>query len=79
MYKKLGDYRPLLTFTRQLPETTYFVPIRIASQSVLALLSRHAIIDELNFPTKLNLVFGIKGSQGIKMSDCCPNQWFLTQ
>ena len=60
-YLILGDYRPLLAIARQPPETAYAVPIRIASQSVLASLARHASkrtgIAELRFPTKLNLIF----------------------
>ena len=57
----LGDYRPLLAIARQPPGTAYVVPIRIASQSVLASLAHHSskriVIAELRFLTKLNLVF----------------------
>ena len=57
LFKKLGGYRPLLAIACQPPGTAYTVPIRIASQSVLASLARCAVLVELRLPATLNLVF----------------------
>ena len=54
---QLGGYRPLLAIACQPPGTAYTVPIRIASQSVLALLARYAMIAEIILPTNSNFVF----------------------
>ena len=53
----LGGYSPLLAIACQPPGTAYAVPIRIASQSVLASLARHGMIAVLRLPADLNLVF----------------------
>ena len=57
MDSSLGGYRPLLAIACHPPGTAYAVPIRIASQSVLASLARYAMIAEIILPTNSNLVF----------------------